>query len=139
MMIMRTLSNEDRERFDRALEAILAELPEDVHALLRDIPIVVDDEPSRALLREMGTPCAPGEPADLCGLHSGVPLSARSVSDPALLPDQIQLFRGPILRLADESDPSDDELKTQVRITLLHELGHHFGFDEDELDELGYA
>jgi predicted Zn-dependent protease with MMP-like domain len=80
----------------------------------------------------------------LCGLHWGVPLTQRSVESAAHLPDQIMLFRGPIMRLASVSSTGRTrrdrrELEGQIRITLLHEIGHHFGMNEEDLAELGYA
>jgi predicted Zn-dependent protease with MMP-like domain len=77
-------------------------------------------------------------------LHDGVPLTERSIEDGAMLPEQIMLFRGPILRLAGcgelpWSDAQQEELQREVHITLLHEIGHHFGLDEDDLERVGYG
>jgi predicted Zn-dependent protease with MMP-like domain len=127
-------SSTERKSFDEILEQELARLPEDVRALLDDVPLIVEDEPSRAILDELGIQARTGE-ADLCGIHSGIALSQRSVFEPFEMPTRICLFRNPILRLAGW-EPS--ELKRQIRITLLHEIGHLFGFDEDELREMGY-
>jgi len=89
----------------------------------------------------------PGD--DLYGLHSGTALTERSVEAPPDLPDQIMLFRGPLFRLAGpgaslhptrrKRTKERETLREQVRITLLHEIGHHFGLDEEDLDRLGYA
>ncbi len=122
------------KRFDEILERIIESLPDDVHLLLDEVAIIVEDEPSKELLHDMGIDTG-DDPADLCGLHWGVPLTERSVSDPMLHPEQILIFRGPIIRLAD-GDP--EELERQIQITLLHEIGHHFGLDERRLHELGY-
>ena len=123
-----------RAEFDDRLEAILAELPADIRALVDAVSIIVEDEPSAEILREMGIPV--DEEPDLCGLHGGVPLSERSVLDPEFEPEIVYLFRGPILRLA---GPRPNEQTRQIRITLLHELGHHFGLSEERLEELGYG
>ncbi|MEM1212036.1 MAG: metallopeptidase family protein [Planctomycetota bacterium] len=131
-----------RAVFDAVLDEEVAVLPAGVAAMLEEVPLVVEDEPSRRLLDEMGI--GPGE-GDLCGLHQGVPLTERSVEESGRLPDRMMLFRGPIIRLAGYSllhgtaGPSYDELVRQVHITLLHEIGHHYGLDEDDLDALGYA
>ncbi|MEM6553199.1 MAG: metallopeptidase family protein [Planctomycetota bacterium] len=134
-----------RAVFDAVLDAEVAALPASVAAMLEEVPLVVEDEPSWRLLEEMGMePGSPGE-GDLCGLHQGVPLTERSVEESGRLPDRMMLFRGPIIRLAGYSllhgtaGPSYDELVRQVHITLLHEIGHHYGLDEDDLAALGYA
>jgi len=132
--------SERRAVFDRMLEDELAHLPEPARALLEEVPVVVDDEPTAELLAELGMEAD----EDLCGLHSGVMLTERSVEQSGELPEQVHLFRGPIIRLARDlaaelSMGFEDELRRQVHITLLHEIGHHFGLDEDQLDELGYG
>jgi predicted Zn-dependent protease with MMP-like domain len=124
----------ERDEFDGMLEEVLDSLPDEIFDLLDDVPLVVEDEPSRELLKDMGIQARPGE-ADLCGLHSGIPLTERGFFSSGELPGQICLFRGPILRLANW-DP--DETLKQIRITLLHELGHHFGWDEAYIHDLGY-
>lgn len=124
----------ENAEFDELLKDIVANLPADVRRHLDAIPVVVEDEPSAAILRDLGID-EPYDDADLCGMYSGVPLTERSVFDPTLLPESIHLFRGPIRRLAGSSRKS---LRRQIRITLLHELGHHFGFDEEKLKRLGY-
>ena len=132
------LSDAERERFDTLLEHHLASLPERFAAFLDEVPLVVEDRASRELLEEMEM----DDGGDLCGLHSGVPLTERSVEDHAMIPDKILLFREPIVRMARAAGRSSrarrDELDRQIRITLLHELGHHLGLDEDQLEELGY-
>lgn len=126
-------SANERTHFDRILEEVLLELSEEVHELLEEAPIIVEDEPSAEILRDFGIEARRGE-GDLCGLHSGVPLDERSFFDGSAAPTAIYLFRGPILRLAE----SEEDLARQIRITLLHEVGHYFGFSEEKLRELGY-
>lgn len=123
----------ERRRFDQLLDDIVGGLPDHLHEMLEEVPLIIEDEPSRRLFDELGM-----DPrgTDLCGLHSGVPLTQRSVEHITRLPDRMMMFRGPILRVAGRNR---DELERQIRITLLHEIGHHFGLDEDQLAELGYG
>lgn len=122
-----------RKHFDEVLDQIIAELPEDLRELLEQVPLIVEDEPSRELTDQLGIDTRKSQ---LCGLHSGVPLTERSVHHAYRLPDRMMLFRGPIERLAHHHC---DSLIQQVRKTLLHEIGHHFGLDEDDLARLGYG
>ena len=74
----------------------------------------------------------------LTGLYDGIPLTEKSTADQPQLPDAIWLFRESIIYLAAQENQSDS-LLNQIRITLLHEIGHHFGLDEDDLDRLGFG
>lgn len=135
------LSDAQRRQFDRLLEDIIAGLPDHIRRLLEEVPVIVEDEPDPGLIEDMGMT---DEEFMLCGLHWGVALTERSVESPPELPDQIMLFRGPIMRLAAVSSTGTQrrdrkELEGQIRITLLHEIGHHFGLNEDDLEQLGYA
>ena len=132
------LYNADQRRlFDSILEEILAELPAHIHDLLEEVPLIVEDYPSPRLLDELGI----GRRGMLCGLHSGIPLTERSVMQSGVPDDTIYIYREGIFNLA--ADPrgrvAHDRLHDQIRITVLHEIGHHFGLDEDDLDALGYA
>ena len=140
------MNRSERERFDRLFEEVLASLPVGVHALIEEVPLVLEDRPSREILRELGI-----EPDDddeiLCGLHTGVPLTDRSV-ERADASDVVQIFREGIVDMAGGWEEDEDEegpfggverIREEIRITILHELGHHFGLDEDDLDRLGYA
>ena len=127
------LSPQQRHRFDEILDAIMATLPAHLHEMMEEVPLIVDDEPSPDVLAEMGID---PRTTELCGLHWGVPLTARSVEQSARMPDRMMLFRGPIMRVAGRRRL---DLEQQVRITLLHEIGHHFGLDEDDLTRLGYG
>lgn len=136
-----SLSQQLREQFDALLEEAIGQLPDDIHALLEEVPVIVDDEPSPALLRDMDM----DDETDvmLCGLHWGVPITERSVDDTGMLPTNIYLFREPIMSLAAMTShrrvASEDDLYEQIWITLLHEIGHHFGLDEARLEALGYG
>ena len=141
----RGLRPAERERFDALVEDVLAGLPAAVHDMLEESPLIVEDFAPRALIRDVGLD--PDED-DLCGLHSGVALTQRSVSQSGEVPDQIQIFRRGIIDAAGGWEPGEDEegafggpdaVREQIRITILHEIGHHFGLDEGDLDRLGYA
>ncbi len=134
----------ERERFDKLFEEVLASLPEGIHRLIEECPIVLEDRPSRELLAELGID---DEDEILCGLHTGVALTERSVERPDAS-DVVQIFREGVVDMAGgwEEDEDDDgpfggveRIREEIRITVLHELGHHFGLDEDDLDGLGYA
>ena len=130
----RDLGPRERAWFDELLESLLEELPPALHELLDEAPLVVDDRPEPALLRELDMV---GMSDDLCGLHSGVPLTERSVEDPWGM-EVIHLFRAGIIAHAGGTAATDADLRREIRITLLHEIGHHFGLDEDDLAELGF-
>lgn len=142
---MAMISSCDRQVFDEILDQTIGGLPEHLHALLDEVPLIVEDEPGPALLADVMGDTGEG---DLCGLHWGTALTDRSVEAGSRMPDRMMLFRGPIMRLsgyqgggigAKRSGRGLTELRRQVKITLLHELGHHFGLDEDDLDALGYG
>jgi predicted Zn-dependent protease with MMP-like domain len=139
------MTDTDRDRFDALLERVIAEAPQKIRDLMEEAPVIVDDRPSRQLLDELGIDAAED---DLCGLHSGTPLTHRSVEHGHDLPETIHLFRQAIIDQAggwetwddEEGKPmgGDDRVREEIRITLLQEIGHHFGLDEDDLAELGY-
>jgi len=125
-----------RERFDGLLDQLIGQLPAHLQQLLEEVPLIVEDEPGRALKAEV----AADEGGELLGLHWGTALPQRSVTAPWGMPDRMMLFRGPIMRVAGHRRGGHDEaLAEQIRITLLHEIGHHFGLDEDQLTDLGYG
>lgn len=125
-----------RRLFDRQLERVLSKMPPQVHDLLEEVPLFVEDHPSASVMRQMGVE----EPDELCGLYSGVPLDERGIDLPGRLPDVIFLYRLGIMAMAtDEAGDLDlRELRRQIRITLLHELAHHHGIGEHELESLGF-
>jgi predicted Zn-dependent protease with MMP-like domain len=160
------LTDEQRERFDRLVQDVIDTLPARVREMVDQVPIVVIDRPDAAMVRQLVQDglLEPGEDgSDLCGLHSGTPLTERGVADSAGWgglgeagePETVYLFREGIASLAFASEQqggfegacegdwgdsdADERLYEEIRITVLHEIGHHFGLDEDDLDELGYA
>ena len=113
------------ELVEQAVEA----LPPELSRLLDNVAIVVDDWP------DYSTPLVSGGPGEtLYGLYEGVPLTERGAGYYGVLPDKITIFRGPL-----ERDFTKDELEEQVRITVVHEIAHYFGFDEERLEELGWG
>ena len=121
------------ERFEALVSRALDLLPEAFHEHMENVGVVIDEAPDRDLLESMGLD--PDDPEDtLFGLYEGVPLTERTHDD-VLFPDRITIFRRPLLEWAE----SEDEIVDEVRITVLHEIGHFFGMDEDRLDELGYG
>lgn len=129
------MQEKKRAEFDAILEEYIASLPNYVRQMLEEVPVLVEDEPSVQVQKDMNA-YEPGEPSDLCGLHYGIPITEQSYQASFPLVPVIMIFRGPILRLAEDEQGS---LRDQIRITLLHEIGHHFGMDEEELEEIGYG
>ena len=131
------MSPQQRQRFDELVEQVLAELPPGVMDLLDIVLLVVEDFPSDKLVQDMGL----ASRDELCGLYTGIPLIERSVEESGVLSDCVTIYRAGILRGAREAAGRlrTAEIKRQIRITILHELGHHHGLDEHELDELGYG
>jgi predicted Zn-dependent protease with MMP-like domain len=117
--------------FERIVEEVLAELPESFSRHLENVTIDIEDEPDAPTLEEAEM----DEPRELLGFYVGVPLTLRHVDAPAYEGDRILLFQ----RNIERASRSMRQIREQIRVTLLHEIGHHFGMDEDELDELGYG
>jgi len=119
------------------LERVLAELPPAVHRLLEQVPLHVEDYPPPAVLKEKGM----DDPDELCGLFTGVALTERSVEDSGRLPDVVTIYRLGILAAARDEDGRvrAGRLREEIRITILHELAHFHGLDEEQLEELGYG
>lgn len=140
------MTEAERDRFDRILEEVMADLPQGVLCLTEEMPVIVEDRPEQKLLDELSKEAGEAiEPDELCGLHTGVAFTDRSATSSGELPSEIRLFREGILAEAGgwEEDGEDVEavegsIYEQIRITLLHEIGHQFGLDEDDLERLGY-
>ena len=106
--------------FEEVVARALASLPPELQAAVRNVEIAIEEE-------------HPDDP-DLFGLYEGVPLPERGDWAGAM-PDRIRIFRRPLV----ESFADERELQEEIRVTVLHELGHYFGLDEDRLDDLGYS
>ncbi|HWI42618.1 MAG TPA: metallopeptidase family protein [Nocardioides sp.] len=111
------------EEFDALVDDALDAIPAEIARLVDNLVVLVEDEPPE------------GEPDDLLGLYDGVALTERSSATPVDLPDRILLFRGPLLDMCEDAG----ELAREVRITVVHEIAHHFGIDDARLHDLGYA
>ena len=120
-----------KARFGELVERALSELPEPFASHVEEMVIEIKDHPTRKQLRTMGLE----EDQLLFGLHEGVPLTERSVEHSGRLPTRITLFQEDHELACD----SEAQLVKEIRTTVLHEIGHYFGMDEADLDELGYA
>ncbi|MCZ2400816.1 MAG: metallopeptidase family protein [Phycisphaerae bacterium] len=114
--------------FDRAVKDALREIPAEFRAYLDNVVIEVRDRPDRRLMREHDVP------DDILGLYIGVPLEDKALEGGLPMPDRVLIFRETLLDMC----ASREELIEEIRITVLHEIGHHFGLDEERLEELGY-
>ncbi len=114
------------EAFARLVQKAIADLPPPYAKLMDTIAVVVEDEPSRAVLKELGLESED----DLLGLYQGQSLTEDSFfTAGGAPPARILIFRGPILRQCE----SPDEVVQEVYDTVVHELGHHVGLDDDEM------
>jgi len=118
----------NRPEFERLVTEALGTIPSRFRKAMKNLAIVVEDEPSSELLEEMEI-----EPPDtLLGLYQGVPLTERQWGSGNMLPDRILLFQGPIER--DSED--EDDVVVAIGETLIHEIGHYFGLSEEEIQDI---
>jgi hypothetical protein len=110
-----------RDEFEGLVAEALDSIPADLSRLMSNVVVVVED-------------FAPSDDPDLLGLYSGIPLTERDGSYAGFLPDQVTIFMEPILSMCE----TRDEVVEEVRITVVHEIAHHFGIDDARLEELGY-
>jgi predicted Zn-dependent protease with MMP-like domain len=110
---------------------VLEELPEEFREQLHNIEVVVQRRPSKRQMQEMDLD---SDDDVLYGLYEGTPLPDRSSLDPPILPDKITLFSEALL--SDFPDP--ENLREQIRVTVLHEIAHYFGMDDEQIEKLGY-
>jgi predicted Zn-dependent protease with MMP-like domain len=118
-----------RRRFLRLVRRALDELPAEIRDALQNVDVAVEEWPDSRLMAEVGL----RRRDELFGIYQGIPLTERE-GDP-LLPDRIVLFQRAIEGACD----TDEEAVSQIRLTVLHEVGHYLGMDEDRLKELGYG
>jgi predicted Zn-dependent protease with MMP-like domain len=111
------------EDFDALVDRALDGIPDELASLVSNVVVLVEAEPPD------------GEPDDLLGLYDGVALTERWGGPMMDLPDRIFVFRNPLLDMCE----SVEEVEEEVRITVVHEVAHHFGIDDRRLHDLGYA
>ena len=112
----------ERAAFEDLVAAALDSIPVELTALMDNVVVVVEDDP-------------PEDEPGLLGLYQGVPLTERGFAYFGALPDCITIYRNPTLAVCEDLDDVTEE----VAITVVHEIAHHFGIDDDRLHELGYA
>jgi predicted Zn-dependent protease with MMP-like domain len=121
-------------KFEQLVRSITADMQRALPPELRDktqrVIVGIADRPSREQYGQVEN-----NDDDLLGLYEGTPLPERHIDDLFILPDQITLFRMPLMDLC----ANEAELREEIRLTLIHELGHYFGFEEDDLEKLGFA
>jgi predicted Zn-dependent protease with MMP-like domain len=110
-----------RERFEELVTDALDGIPDELARLVQNCVVTVEDD-------------SPDGRGRLLGLYQGIPLTGRGSGYTMVLPDKITIFRNPILGIC----TSETEVVEQVRTTVVHEVGHHFGIDDQRLRELGY-
>ncbi|MET8834015.1 metallopeptidase family protein [Micromonospora sp. NPDC004540] len=110
-----------RERFEELVGEALDEVPEELLGLMSNVVILVEDDPP------------PGE--DLLGIYEGYALTSRGWDYAGVLPDRILIFRNPILAICD----TEEDVVDEVAVTVVHEIAHHFGIDDDRLHALGWG
>ncbi|EON22799.1 hypothetical protein CF8_3395 [Nocardioides sp. CF8] len=108
--------------FDRLVDEALDALPVEIATRVDNVVVLVEEQ-------------APPEDPDILGIYDGVALTERGANHAGDLPDRILLFRANLLEMC----ATPEELADEVRITVVHEIAHHFGIDDARLDELGYA
>jgi len=108
--------------FEALVNEALDDIPDELASLIVNVVVLVEDD-------------APDDDPDILGLYDGVALTERYGDYGMVLPDRIFIYRRPLLEMCD----SEDELVEEVRVTVVHEIAHHFGIDDDRLHELGYA
>jgi len=117
-----------REEFRALVDEALLTIPDEFRDAMRNMAIVVEDDPSMAQRIEMGL-----APADtLLGLYEGTPLTERQWAHGNVLPDKITLFQNPI----EESSEDREDTIVAIGETLIHEIGHYFGLSEEEIEEI---
>jgi predicted Zn-dependent protease with MMP-like domain len=119
------------EEFEQLVVQAIDSLPDPMRAYLKDVVIDIEAMPDRATARSVGLRSR----RRLLGLFHGVPITHQSVMDAPRLSNRISIYRDNIRRMCRRRS----EIVEQVRKTVLHEIGHHFGLDEGDLDELGYG
>lgn len=116
--------------FEQLVVDVLDSLPESLLQMLDNVDVVIEPRPSKAQMRRMGI-----THGSLFGLYEGIPLTERDGSYSIVAPDKITIFQ----RVIEGACSTEQEVADQVRTTVIHEVAHHFGIDEEKLDELGWS
>lgn len=114
-----------KDVFEEVVEEALASLPEEFARKLENVEVVVEDEPSREILKKLGLPRGA-----LLGLYHGVPLKKKSIWTAPMLPGRISIYRIPILGVS----RTRGEALRRIREVVIHEIGHHFGLSDGEMN-----
>jgi predicted Zn-dependent protease with MMP-like domain len=117
-----------RRQFERLVAEAIRSIPEQFRRELQNLAVIVEDEPSAALLAEMEI----DPPDTLFGLYQGIPLTERRWDHGNTLPDHITLYQGPI----EDASDSEDDIVVAIGETLIHEVGHYFGMSEEEIEAI---
>jgi predicted Zn-dependent protease with MMP-like domain len=117
-----------RVHFERLVAEAIRTIPARFRDQLRNLAVIVEDEPSKDLLDEMEI----DPPDTLFGLYQGTPITERAWDYGNTLPDRIVLYQGPI----EDASEDDDEVIVAIGETLIHEVGHYFGLSEEELEDI---
>ncbi|MBO8189513.1 metallopeptidase family protein [Streptomyces spirodelae] len=119
-----------REEFEELVAEALDRIPPELTRLMDNVAVFVEDEP-------------PASDPELLGLYEGTPLTERGEWYAGVLPDRITIYRGPTLRMVERESDRDGEAREgvveEVEITVVHEIAHHFGIDDERLHALGYG
>ena len=117
-------------RFEALVTRALDGIPKLIAEHMNNIDVVIEDWPTRQQYDDLGL-----EPDEwLFGLYEGTPLLERGITADPLLPDKITIFKGPL----EAACKSEEQIAEEIRRTVVHEVAHHFGIDEDRLRDLGY-
>ena len=121
----------DYERFEDLVTKAIESLPEEFRERMENVDIIIMDKPTPGQARSLR-----GRPGEiLLGLYEGVPLTQRGDHYDIVMPDKISIFQKNIERVC----RNDDEIVTEVRKVVVHEIAHHFGISDARLDELGWG
>ena len=110
----------DEARFEELVVDALDSIPDGLARLMDNVVVIIEDA---------------GEDPDLLGLYEGVPLTEREDYGGLVMPDRVTIYRIPICSMCE----SEDHVVHEVRVTIVHEIAHHFGIDDDRLHELGWG
>lgn len=119
-----------RRKFEVLVLKALESIPDLIRERMQNVDVVIEDWPTDEQLVSLGM--APDEL--LFGLYEGTPLIERGITVDPLLPDKITIFQGPL----EDACETDREIEEEIRKTVVHEVAHYFGIDEERLEELGY-